>query len=165
MSTGLSVSNASSDISNVDSSLEQRIIDLVEAITVLDARGALTLVVAGRIARESPYSVDEVNATIRQMLKKGKLIVFCMENYGQADIALKYVMTGIRKRAVMKKGCTQVILHKIIFVLSLLIRVCIVDGCFSGSELFLSFSKKLFLHCWLPGIEKQYPRYGYSALL
>ena len=123
MSTGLSVSNASSDISNFDSSLEQRIIDIVEAITVQDARGALTLVVAGRIARESPYSVDEVNATISQMLKEGKLIVFCMENYGRTDIALKYVMTGIRKRAVMKKkGCTQVILHKILFVPSSLIR-------------------------------------------
>ena len=105
MSTGLSVSNASSDISNFDSSLEQRIIDIVEAITVQDARGALTLAVAGRIARESPYSVEKVKATISQMLKEGKLIVFCMENYGRTDIALKYVMTGIRKRAVMKKGC------------------------------------------------------------
>lgn len=130
MSTGLSVSNASSDFFNVDSSLEQRIIDIVEAITVQDARGALTLVVAGRIARESPYSVDEVNATISQMLKEGKLIVFCMENYGRANIALKYVMTGNRKRAVMKNGCIQVIMHKILFVLSLLIRVHIIDGCF-----------------------------------
>lgn len=130
MSTGLSISNASSDISNVDSSLEQRIIDIVEAITVQDARGALTLVVAGRIARESPYSVEKVKATISQMLKEEKRIVFCMENYGRTNIVLKYVMTGIRKRAVMKKGCTQVILHKIIFVLSLLIRVHIIDGCF-----------------------------------
>ena len=111
MSTGLSVSNASSEISNVVSSLEQRIIDIVEDITVQDARGALTLVVAWRIARESPYSVDEVNATIRQMLKKGKLIVFCMENYGQADIALKYVMTGNTRRACAHREPSIVEIH------------------------------------------------------
>ena len=111
MSTGLSVSNASSDISNFVSSLEQRIIDIVEAITVQDARGALTLAVAGRIARESPYSVDEVNATIRQMLKEGKLIVFCMENYGQADIALKYVMTGNTRRACAHREPSIVEIH------------------------------------------------------
>lgn len=80
---------------SINTTLESLILNVVDSIIAQDTsdRGAWTVVVCKRIARDSSYSEQKVNTAINDMLRVGTLYVSRLENLDGLGI-MRYVMTS-----------------------------------------------------------------------
>lgn len=94
--TRLGVVSDSADGYNINATLEEDVLYVVDAISKKDARGAWTTVICHRIANTTRYTTNDVKTTIIQMLWDEKLFVSLIDLWG-GMFEMTFVKVGGKK--------------------------------------------------------------------